>query len=461
MGQKWDSFRDLDHFEDWVAEWANSMMRVLYPGAVCMFFGGTRTYHRLARGLERGGFEITDCLMWLYGSGFPKSHDISKGIDKAAGVEREVVGKQYHPTSKDRTGDKSPYQAEDSHLDGSFNITEPSTPEAEIWQGYGTALKPAWEPIILCRTPRGSMTFAELAKTYGTGAINIDGCRVGLPYEGTRQQPNIRGCNLLNHQGRYDDVVLQGHPQGRWPANLLLSHHEDCVKVGEFEVEGRTINRWKEEMKPFGGGAGEEYESEKLPPETVERWACVGECPVRALDDQAGDKKAGVAIGRNASVEGTGGSRVYGGGRGLVSQDTVKGKDTLGYGGSGGPARFFYTGKASRKEKDKGCEHLFWKRADGEMVLISEEEWVELPKKERAKGNIHPSVKPLDLLRYLAKLFKPPDLVKSRLLVPFSGTGSEMIAAMQAGWGEVVGVEIDENYKTIADARIAGTMGMF
>lgn len=873
MGQKWDSFRDLDHFEDWVAEWAQSMMRVLYPGAVCMFFGGTRTYHRLARGLERGGFEIIDCLMWLYGcldekseiltesgwkrgidlsgdervaqwnhsteqisltkinnliirqyegpmiflendntsqlltpnhkiywrptirkqynlvrqshiqkewstkyvgaipkyerfklplsgyhngegigieyagllawifteggfdrtgtgiriyqssvnpentieidklltnlvphhkrysrvrtyknreyeeitwfftgeiarkiredlpdksppwellwkmsfqdkvsfyeasmkgdgskmafyqksdldrewfqtllhtigmqgrdnsksvcvachnnpttelqarhtteaidykglvwcvsvpdgafiarrngfifvtgnSGFPKSHDIGKAIDKDGGknanlrkftkwfskistsktakeideflglnsggatashykcidgeqprfprlahyyklkkwlnfgdewdniikgAEREVIGKgvDYGHEAEKPIDQQFGFKAD-------YDITAPATEDAKQWDGFGTALKPAFEPIILCRTPRGSMTFAELAKTYGTGALNIDGGRI-VHHE------SIKTMSPSHREQRQQDKWRMGRSSettelkqsGRWPANLLLSHHEDCVKVGEFEVKARVINRWKDGMKPFGEGAGGEYEtiypSRQGEPsaertyedeggtnfamkpgarrdpdlETVERWACVGECPVRALDDQAG-----VSISKRSN---RGDLSDHRSGRfGSAFGARIDESDyERGHSDRGGPSRFFYTGKASRREKDKGCEHLFWKRADGEMVLISEKEWAALPKKERAKGNIHPSVKPLDLLRYLAKLFKPPDIVKSRLLVPFSGTGSEMIAAMQAGWGEVTGIEIDPNYLTIAEARITGTIGMF
>lgn len=455
MGQKWDSFVDLDHFEDWVVSWSKLVIeKALHPGAVCMFFGGTRTYHRLARGLERGGFEIIDCLMWLYGAGFPKSHDISKGIDKAAGVEREDLGQSANWRESKR--DRERFGSMEVRGENAGRITKPATSEAENWEGYGTALKPAWEPIILCRAPRGNITFAELAKTYGTGALNIDGSRIegakGEGIWGSSGETTDENRMFNTSPGRLN-YRTERHDAGRWPANLILSHHEDCVLIGEFEIEGRTINRWTEGMKPFGDAAGEEFESEKLPPEMVERWACVGECAIRQLDDQIG-----FLHGRGSVLKSI---PSYGDAKGMFG---LKSKRFAGSGISdigGGPSRFFYSGKASRSEKDKGCEHLFWARKDGEMILISEEEWRKLPKKERAKGNIHPSVKPLELIRYLENLFKPPDTVKSRLLVPFSGSGSEVIAAMQAGWNEVTGIEIDEKYCTIAEARIAGTMGMF
>ncbi|KKL14925.1 hypothetical protein LCGC14_2510760, partial [marine sediment metagenome] len=317
MGQKWDSFVDLDHFEDWVVSWSKLLIeKALHPGAVCMFFGGTRTYHRLARGLERGGFEIIDCLMWLYGAGFPKSHDISKGMDKAVGAEREDLG--VSPNWRESKRDRERFGSMEVRGENAGRITEPSTEDAIEWDGYGTALKPAWEPVILCRTPRGSMTFAELAKTYGTGALNIDGGRIAGSWTwGT--QTDIKGGRFGGNQARPSegDVYakdVESNPKGRWPANLLLSHHEDCVKVGEFEVEGRTINRWKEGMKPFGDAAGEQFESEKFPPETVERWACVGECAVRALDDQAGERKTGDLKRVNTSIGGR--ATYHGGGAG-------------------------------------------------------------------------------------------------------------------------------------------------
>src|SRR5690606_36781505 len=116
-------------------------------------FGGTRTYHRMACAVEDAGFEVRDCLMWLYGSGFPKSLDVSKAIDKKLGAEREVVG-------------PNPYSS------------PPATPEAKQWEGWGTALKPAFEPIILARKPLSEATVAENVLKWGTGALNIDGCRI-------------------------------------------------------------------------------------------------------------------------------------------------------------------------------------------------------------------------------------------------------------------------------------------
>lgn len=329
MGQAWDSFESLDQYRDWVHTWAMWLIdKMLHPGAVCLFFGGTRTWHHLALGLELGGFEIYDTLMWLYSVGLPKSHKIAD------------------------------------------------------WEDFGTALKPAWEPIFVCRAPKGDRSHAQLAELYGTGGLDIGNTRVA---------------------------------DGRWPANILLTHHDDCVQLDSTQVPARVLNRWAAGAHPFGGagGLGLEYHSEQMGDENGmeiwERWACAPECAIRGL---------------------------------------------------GPEYRYFYCGKANPKEKHKGLENFFWEVGFDDYVRISEDEWRCLPDEERAKGNIHPTVKPLDLLRYLAKLFKPPDIVKSRLLVPFSGSGSEVMAGHQAGWNEVVGVEIDPKYNEIAEARMAGTLGM-
>jgi site-specific DNA-methyltransferase (adenine-specific) len=167
MGRGWD--RTGIAYD--VAMWAECL-RVLKPGGHLVAFGGTRTHHRMICAIEDAGFEVRDCLMWLYGSGFPKSLDVSKAIDKAAGAVREVVGKQRTNVGMQGGNFTAGSQS------GDVDITTPATPEAAQWQGFGTALKPAWEPICLARKPLAG-TVAETVLAHGTGALNIDGCRIG------------------------------------------------------------------------------------------------------------------------------------------------------------------------------------------------------------------------------------------------------------------------------------------
>ena len=458
MGQTWDGFESLEDYQEWVAEWASLLIeKVLYPGALCLFFGGTRTWHHLAVGLESGGFEIYDSLMWLYGSGFPKSHDISKGIDRAAGADREIIGKRKHPTLKDQS--KVDEKADAAHGDNlwvrEWDLTKPATDDAKFWDGYGTALKPSWEPIIMCRAPRNGQTFASLALEHGSGALNIDGGRISGITRDPRKSDGSRGGHTFHGPSYREQPMHWNKHQGRWPANLILSHHDDCQLLGDIIVEGRVINRWKEGMKPFGDAAGEAFESEQFPPETIERWACVAECPVRQLDDQAGIRPSGSGAVKRKSAKGHKGS-VYG------PDSRPEGTEVISYGDTGHVSRFFYCGKASRAEKDAGLETFFWKRVDRGYERITEKEWLTLDKKKRAKFNIHPTVKPLSLLQYLSTLILPPKIEDDRrIFVPFSGSGSEIIGALKAGWDLAVGVEAESQYNEIAVARIKHNLGMF
>lgn len=210
-------------FQAWCETWATEALRVLKPGGHLLAFGGTRTFHRLTCAIEDAGFEVRDCLSWLYGSGFPKSLDVSKAIDKAAGAEREVVGtKLGQPgyADTDSTGRMLP-QSEGAG-DGYLDITAPATPEAARWQGWGTALKPAWEPIVVARKPLAGTVAANVLE-HGTGAINVDWCRVEGAVPSVPQpdftKVNGRATNLDAHARNGD---MSSAPNGRWPANVVL-----------------------------------------------------------------------------------------------------------------------------------------------------------------------------------------------------------------------------------------------
>lgn len=208
MGKEWD---DLPPGE----EWARECLRVLKPGGHMLAFGGTRTWHRLACAIEDAGFEIRDSIAWMYGSGFPKSLDVSKAIDSAAGAVREIVGPD--PNWRARVHGDATYdggQARPQH------ITAPATEDARTWQGWGTALKPAFEPIVVARKPLVG-TVAANVLTYGTGALNVDGCRVGDGADKgvwpitERTQASVA---MENPKG----PVETDRSTGRWPANAVL-----------------------------------------------------------------------------------------------------------------------------------------------------------------------------------------------------------------------------------------------
>lgn len=204
-------------------------LRVCKPGAHLLCFGGTRTFHRMACAAEDAGWVVRDCVMWVYGSGFPKSMDVSKAIDKKLGATREVVGRSDRGSGpwNIKLANHGPGDTGIGMMDGSgrsFDVTAPATDEAREWEGWGTCLKPAWEPVIVARKPLAG-TVAENVLAYGTGALNIDACRVptrddlsgGAYSAGEKAGPNRNACGegLRNHCGR---GYVQ--PEGRFPANL-------------------------------------------------------------------------------------------------------------------------------------------------------------------------------------------------------------------------------------------------
>lgn len=220
-------------FQAWCRDWAQAVLRIVKPGSMMVSFGSPRVFHRLTAGVEDAGWEIRDCLMWLFGSGFPKSLDISKAIDKAAGYWR---GKAGDPLEED--GLRSFGQHYERTPKG-----DAVTAAAAAWNGWGTALKPAWEPIILAMKPLDG-TFAENAERHGVAGLNIDGCRI----EGVKGVPSSSRKALNGHtvQMPNDDQSTKGWDEnaGRWPANLLLD--EEAAEMldeqsGELLPGGQTL----------------------------------------------------------------------------------------------------------------------------------------------------------------------------------------------------------------------------
>jgi site-specific DNA-methyltransferase (adenine-specific) len=224
MGKRWDY--DVPSEEIW-----RECLRVLKPGGHLLAFAGTRTQHRMAVRIEDAGFEIRDMIAWVYGSGFPKSLDVSKAIDKAAGADGEW---KEHPQYANRNGrGGASIYGQASEMDGKRHLYSPATESAKQWQGWGTALKPALEPITMARKPLVG-TVAENVLTHGTGAINVDGCRVGANggtrRDGKGSEPNDSGWENMRGHG------VATINAGRWPANLI--HDGSDEVVGFFPQAG-------------------------------------------------------------------------------------------------------------------------------------------------------------------------------------------------------------------------------
>ena len=225
MGKKWDY--DVPAVNIW-----EECFRVLKPGGHLLAFAGTRTQHRMAVNIEDAGFEIRDMIAWVYGSGFPKSHNISKAIDKMAGAEREVVG----IGAASRPNAKNHNVRTRGDFSGDVFETVPATPEAQQWDGWGTALKPALEPITVARKPVAEKSIAENVLKYGTGAINIDASRVETNPE--VDDPRLGGNGswstdnmAKNAYGDYEGGQHSSHSSGRFPANLIHDGSDEVVEL--------------------------------------------------------------------------------------------------------------------------------------------------------------------------------------------------------------------------------------
>ena len=251
MGKEWDGGDIAFRTEVWEAA-----LRVAKPGAYLLAFGGTRTFHRMAVAIEDAGWEIRDTVMYVYGTGFPKSHNVSKAIDKAAGAEREVVAVSEHGSGANQTklANHGSGDTGIGYMDGSgktFSVTAPATDAAKQWDGWGTALKPAWEPILVCRKPLDG-TVAANVLAHGTGAMNIDGCRVETSvaeYEALddnrKANRTIRAGAVASGFGMKPEGLAstKQSPLGRWPANLILSWSED-----EYELRSNIAPEEKSEL---------------------------------------------------------------------------------------------------------------------------------------------------------------------------------------------------------------------
>jgi len=354
-------------FQAFMQAVAVECLRVLKPGGHLVAFGGTRTYHRLACAIEDAGFEIRDQLAWAYGSGFPKSLNVSKAIDKAAGAEREVIGRRIDGPSSWMLDQKVEHRAAGGtgmgYADGSgkeYDVTAPATEAAREWEGWGTAIKPAWEPICLARKPLIGTVAANVLR-WGTGALNIDGCRVGwpdgvVPKIGT---PGWGGPNkvLSVAPTTGGNLVERTGPNGlgRWPANLVHDGSDEVLAAFPHTASGT-----------------------------------------------GGVKKATAAGHQN---------NAYG------KESRPAGTPNVEYGDEGSAARFFYIAKAD---------------ADDRI------------------GSKHPTVKPVDLMRWLVRLVTPPG---GTVLDCFAGTGTTGEAAFYEGFKAIL-IERDAEYIVDIERRM-------
>jgi DNA modification methylase len=473
-------YRASPIYQQWCEAWAREAFRIAKPGAHLLAFGGTRTVHRLAAAIEDAGWEIRDMLVWGYASGFPKSLDVSKAIDKAAprngmfeafaahyaerrrasglshadvcaaadahgavnhggastnwergyGVptlahwailapllglsdewmplierveaEREKIGERDGIVRPGFAGDQ--YGPAGGGQSVVVDITAPATPDAEKWNGWGTALKPAWEPIVMARKPLRGTVAANVLR-HGTGALNIDGTRIGATPDLLAKNPHTR--SISNGFGEERAGADYNPTLGRWPANVILTD-----PIFDGGIDGVV-------------GGGETTSGVYVPP------------TARARNN-------GIGLGMETTREG-------------VSEAPDQ------YGDSGTYSRFFLIPKSARSEREPvlgGLADQHVKSYSGAEISgrsLVDGEWTNTDNGRKARQNVHPTVKPLDLMRHLVRLVTPPGGV---VLDPFLGSGTTALAAEMEGFAWI-GIEKEAEYVAIAEARLNGTQRGF
>jgi DNA modification methylase len=379
MGKKWDY--DVPKVDIW-----KEAFRVLKPGGHLLSFAGTRTYHRMAVNIEDAGFDIRDMISWLYGSGFPKSLNIGKQIDKIQGNEREDLGR--NPAWRKGNG---------ANATTSTGWAKPQRPNKTKgnteYEGWGTALKPACEPIVVARKPLSEKNVALNVLKWGTGGINIDECRIGTEeifVNGGRNSIAAGDERTGKALGRYGpNEPLNTTHIGRFPANIILDEEAAKMLDEQSGESGGKFSRQSRKRKWFMLSGSENNIQEANAPDN--------------------------------------------------------------YGDKGGASRFFYCAKASKSERNLGCEEFeeikggsYQFRQDGS-----------LDGKIPIKKNNHPTVKPIKLMEYLIRLVTPKGGI---VLDPFLGSGTTALACIKQGMN-YIGIEQDEDYCKIAEARIKGMRG--
>lgn len=395
MGKDWDAYVPQPTF------W-KEVIRVLKPGGHVLAFYGTRTYDLGVMAMRLAGFEIRDCLSWVYGSGFPKMHNVSKAIDKKLGAEREVVGEMQY---KSRRKNKNNGMYGNSIANPSGKETKPCTDSAKKYDGWDISLKPAFEPIVLARKPlEKGLTVAQNVLKWGTGGINIGACRVGVDeYNETDKRYGIKGYSIKDgamfKRGK-TNLNMGFKDIGRYPANLVHDGSDEVVRLFPYAKSG-------------GGRKGE-----------------IG-------------KRNYLETDKNRSIYNSGTSGL--GLTGKIEYDEKNGKAfvyTISRPDEGSAARFFYCAKTSPSERNAGLDGFETKQTLGDGLWQYKE----------AK-NFHPTVKPIRLMQWLIRLVTPEG---GTILDPFMGSGTTgCAAAIEDVVGTFIGMELQADYFEIAKARIA------
>jgi len=405
MGKKWDY--DVPSVKVW-----KECLRVLKPGGHLLSFAGTRTQHRMAVNIEDAGFEIRDMIAWVYGSGFPKSLNIGKAVDKLQGNERCVVGEKETKDFSHHKGSMMSKETTENFNTQTTKITE--TKGTSEWEGWGTALKPALEPITVARKPLSEKTVAENCLKWGVGGINIDESRIGVDKHIVRG-----GGSTMNPEwgfNKHSMSQINKEVKGRFPANVILECTCDKIEEGNIIGNGHFNSKVNMEGKTLYEGGFKDFEQEDR---VLKEKAIIHtnpDCPCYIMDLQSGSAGAFAPVKQSKRPNNVYGEYQYFGDNGKTFRND-----------KGGASRFFYCAKASKSERNNGCEHMPLKHylkenkmgGEGDTMLTGSGN-----PRDCRKHNNHPTVKPIKLMEYLVRLVTPNGGI---VLDPFIGSGTTAI----------------------------------
>ena len=388
MGKSWDASGIAFDKKTW-----ELAFQLLKPGGYLLAFSASRNYHRMAIAVEDAGFEIRDQIMWIYGSGFPKSLNIGKGVDKKQGNDREVVGTIERGSVEDAIAKGVGYTADPANQNNKAIFgygTETVTKGNTEWEGWGTALKPAHEPIVMARKSVAEKTVADNVLKHGVGGINIDGCRIDAD-SNAKSRVRKAGSEFGQNSGWNDhqnvDTVYDPS-KGRFPANVM--HDGSDVVVKGFPNAKGWSSQKHNTFNPYGGNA-------------------------------------------------------------LQSSETERDGFHKGYDDNGSAARFFYCPKTAKSERNQGLFEF----DDKQYSHDGRKKSIENPyqRNKSISKNSHPTVKPVELMKYLCRLVTPKG---GTVLDPFMGSGSTGMAAKDEGF-DFIGIEREKEYFEISEQRIKTT----
>ncbi len=415
MGKSWDSTGIAFQPDTWKLAY-----QLLKPGGHLLAFSGSRTYHRMAVAIEDAGFEIRDQIMWLYGSGFPKSLNIGKALDKKLGNKRTSLGTKIKKAGDMRSGN---YDKGGDYDDIELEITKGDSE----WEGWGTALKPAHEPVVMARKPLSEKSIVDNVLKHGTGGINIDASRIEGDVKHPDSNPDFRDQGKKSKEAIGIDKLSFGQVTG---AKRKKTQRKPRSKEGV----------WTEDNSGMKAAGSEFADADPR-----------GRFPANVMHDGSDAVQEIFPHTKSGQLKSTSQTRnfKFEGAKGKAQDRTLPDREPS----EGSAARFFYCPKVSKSERNDGLDAFPEKLSGTNAKGYVGDGIHDHEPRNVMNRNTHPTVKPVELMKYLCRMVTPKGGI---VLDPFMGSGSTGIAAKDEGF-DFIGIEMEEEYFNIASSRIGSS----